>query len=137
MYKELLLILILFLVIDIPMIAVFNNKMYKDQFNRINNNKVVDNIYYGAIVAYLCLVSGLYYFVIKDNVGLVGSTITYKDIAIKGAIFGFVVYGIYNGTNKATIAEFGTMEAIKDTVWGTILCALISVLSLYIIKTKF
>lgn len=129
-FKIIAIILLLFLVIDIPMISVFNNKMYKDQFNRINNNKVVDNIYYGAIVAYLCLVIGLYYFVIKDNL----KNKNYKEISIKGAIFGFVVYGIYNGTNKATIAEFGTMEAIKDTLWGTLLCSLISVLTLYIIN---
>ena len=55
-------------------------------------------------------------------------------IAKSGALFGFIVYGIYNGTNKATIAEFGMKEAIIDTLWGSILCALISVLTVYFIK---
>lgn len=131
--KALIIILVLFLVIDIPMITKINHNMYKMQFDRINNcpsyNKSVDNFYYGAIVAYLCLVIGIYYFVVKTNIDK-----PLIDIAKKGALFGLVVYGIYNGTNKATIAEFGTSEAIKDTIWGTILCATISVLTVYIIN---
>ncbi len=127
--KSLIIILLLFIVLDIPMITKINYKMYESQFNRINNNKRVNNFYYGAIIAYLCLAIGIYYFVVKDN-----KDKPYTKIAKKGAIFGFVVYGIYNGTNKATIAEFGTSEAIKDTIWGTTVCSFISVLSVYIIK---
>ena len=127
--KALIIILILFLVIDLPMITKINYNMYKTQFDRININKSVDNFYYGAIVAYLCLVIGIYYFVVKDNFNK-----SLVDIAKKGALFGLVIYGIYNGTNKATIAEFGTSEAIKDTLWGILLCATISVLAVYIIN---
>lgn len=127
--KALIIILILFLVIDLPMITKINYNMYKTQFDRININKYVDNFYYGAIVAYLCLVIGIYYFVVKDNLNK-----PLVDIAKKGALFGLVIYGIYNGTNKATIAEFGTSEAIKDTLWGIVLCATISVLAVYIIN---
>ena len=129
--KSLIIILILFLIIDIPMITKINYDMYNKQFLRINNEKTVkkNDMYIGAIVAYLCLVLGIYYFVIKDNVNK-----SFTEIGKIGALFGFVVYGIYNGTNKATIAEFGLTEAIKDTIWGTILCALISMLTVYFIK---
>ena len=127
--KSLIIILILFLIIDIPMITKFNYEMYNKQFLRINNDKTVKDIYIGAIVAYACLVFGIYYFVIKNNMD---NKIT--TIAKNGALFGFIVYAIYNGTNKATIAEFGTNESIIDTLWGSILCALISVLTVYFIK---
>ena len=124
--KSLIIILILFLLIDIPMITKINYEMYNKQFLRINNGKNVKDIYIGAIIAYTCLVLGIYYFVIKDNLNK-----SFTDIGKMGALFGFVVYGIYNGTNKATIAEFGTREAIIDTLWGTILCAFISVMTVY------
>ena len=127
--KSLLIILVLFLIIDIPMITKFNYEMYKKQFLRINNDKTVKDIYIGGIVAYACLVFGIYYFVIKNNMN---NSLT--TIAKSGALFGFIVYGIYNGTNKATIAEFGMEEAIIDTLWGTTLCALISVITIYFIK---
>ena len=129
--KSLIIILILFLIIDIPMITKINYDMYNKQFLRINNEKIVKNndMYIGGIVAYLCLVLGIYYFVVKDNVNK-----SFTEIGKIGALFGFIVYGIYNGTNKATIAEFGLTEAIKDTVWGTILCSLISMLTVYFIK---
>lgn len=125
--KLLIIILILFVIIDVPMITKINNEMYNKQFLRINGDKIVKNVYISAIFAYICLVLGIYYFVIKDNLNK-----SYTDIAIRGAMFGFIAYGIYNGTNKATIAEFGVEEAIKDTIWGTILCGLISVLTLYL-----
>ena len=54
--------------------------------------------------------------------------------ALNLIVFGFVVYGIYNATNKATIVEFGIKESFVDTMWGTILCGLISVLTIYINK---
>lgn len=127
--KALIIILILFLVIDLPMITKINYSMYKNQFDRININKSVDNFYYGAIVAYICLVIGIYYFVVKDNLNK-----PFINIAKRGALFGLVIYGIYNGTNKATIVEFGTSEAIKDTIWGIVLCATISVLATYLLK---
>jgi uncharacterized membrane protein len=127
--KLLSIILVLFLIIDLPMIALINKNMYKKQFERINNEKTVSNPYLAAFVAYLCLVIGLYYFVIKDN--LVAHV---PAIGMNGAIFGFIVYGIYNATNKATIAEFGLKESFVDTLWGTILCAIISVLTIYVNK---
>lgn len=130
-FKSLIIILILFLIIDIPMITKINYDMYNKQFLRINNEKIVKNndMYIGAIVAYVCLILGIYYFVVKDNVNK-----SFTEIGKIGALFGFIVYGIYNGTNKATIAEFGLTEAIKDTAWGTILCSLISMLTVYFIK---
>ena len=49
-------------------------------------------------------------------------------------VLGLVVYGVYNGTNMATIREWGLKEFVVDTVWGTFLSGLISVGSIYIIN---
>lgn len=130
--KLLIIISFLLLIIDIPMITKINYEMYNKQLLRINRNKIVNDMLTPAIFTYICLIFGIYYFVIKDNLNK-----SLNDIGIHGAIFGFIVYGIYNGTNKATIAEYGINESIKDTIWGSILCGLVSILTVYIITKDF
>ena len=127
--KLLIIISFLLLIIDIPMITKINYEMYNKQLLRINGNKIVNDMLSPAIFTYICLIYGIYYFVIKDNLNK-----SLNDIGIRGAIFGFIVYGVYNGTNKATIAEYGIDESIKDTIWGSILCSLVSILTVYITK---
>jgi uncharacterized membrane protein len=58
----------------------------------------------------------------------------YNDIIIRGMILGLVVYGVYNTTNLVTIKEWGLIESIVDTIWGSFLFGLISGLSIYLIK---
>jgi uncharacterized membrane protein len=118
--KMLLIILLIFLVIDIPMITYINGKMYQIQFNRINNGPMNVNLrtYISAGICYLLLVFGIYHFAVKQN------------SVSNGAILGLVIYGIYNTTNLATINNYGIKESIVDTVWGTILCTLITYLSI-------
>ena len=117
-------VLVVFLVLDLPMITYINNDMYKKLFDNINNGSTADstNIIIGAIDAYLLLAYGLYIFAIKN-----------KSI-FNGALFGRVVYGVYNFTNLAVIAKYGLIPAVIDTVWGTILCGMITSVVLYIIN---
>jgi len=116
-------VLVVFLVLDLPMITFINKDMYKNLFDNINNGEVVQstNIIIGAIVAYLLLAYGLYIFAIKN-----------KSI-FNGALFGLVVYGVYNFTNLAVIARYGLVQSVIDTVWGSILCSMIT----YIVLVYF
>lgn len=109
-------VLVVFLVLDLPMITFINKEMYKNLFDNINNGSYVDtsNMIIGAIVAYLLLAYGLYIFAIKN-----------KSI-FNGALFGLVVYGVYNFTNLAVIAKYGLIQSVIDTTWGTILCSMIT-----------
>ncbi len=127
-------ILVLFLVIDLPVILYFNKAMYQEQFKRINNAdiKSVVHTWISGAIAYLLLAFGIYFFIIKQE--LTNDNQDYKNIFIKGLSLGLIIYGIYNGTNKATINEWGTKESIIDTVWGTILSGLLAVSSVYISK---
>jgi uncharacterized membrane protein len=127
-------ILVLFLVIDLPVILYLNKEMYQKQFNRINkgNIKSGSHTWISGAIAYLLLALGIYFFVVKQE--LVKEKQDYFKISTKGLVLGLIIYGIYNGTNKATINEWGTEESIKDTIWGTILSGLLSVSSVYILK---
>lgn len=120
-------VLVVYLVLDLPMILLINKDMYKNLFESINNGAIVDstNIIIGGIVAYLLLAYGLYIFAIKN-----------KSI-FNGALFGLVVYGVYNFTNLAVIAKYDLIPSVIDTVWGTILCSMITYIVLvYLDYTK-
>ena len=50
---------------------------------------------------------------------------------VQGAMLGFVMYGLYNMTNMATIDTWTVELAIKDTLWGMILVGLMSTIMPY------
>jgi len=127
-------ILVLFLVIDLPVILYFNKDMYQKQFKRINNGDIKSgpHVWISGAIAYLLLAFGIYFFIVKQE--LTEEKQDYLKIFTKGLLLGLIIYGIYNGTNKATINEFGTKESIIDTIWGTLLSGLLGVSSVYILK---
>lgn len=120
-----LVVLVIFLIIDIPMITQINGKMYQEQFLRINKTGLSLDLqtFVSAGLSYLLLAFGIYYFAVKDK------NIDLSKRLLNAGLLGLVIYGIYNTTNLATIKEFGIKEAIVDTVWGTILSMIITYLS--------
>ena len=121
---NLFIVLVVYLVLDLPMILSINKDMYKNLFDNINDGAIVElsNIIIGGIVAYLLLAYGLYNFAIVE-----------KSV-YKGALFGLVVYGVYNFTNLAVIAKYGLTQSIIDTVWGSFVSLTTTLIVLYILK---
>ena len=139
--KNYLIILILFLLVDLPMLLLVNTDMYMAQFQRINNGpmNIGENTLIGALISYILLATGLYFLIIKfpfseeiNNMNIICP----KTNAIRGAIYGLIMYGMYNYTNLATINEYGSYEALVDTIWGSALCASVAYLYTVISKTK-
>ena len=62
------------------------------------------------------------------------TNISMIDLFIKGVLLGLIIYGIYNGTNIATIKQYSMKVSIIDTCWGALLCGVLSVLSREIAK---
>lgn len=67
----------------------------------------------GAVVVYLLLAIGLYYFIVKPG-----------RSAWEAALLGLVIYGTFDFTNYAILKNYDLKIAIMDTVWGSILFAL-------------
>ena len=135
MFNIYILILFLFLVIDLPVILWLNKDMYSNMFNKINGNTIgnTTNMIIGGIIAYILLALAIYYFIVMPSIDTSkDNNFDYYNIILKGCIMGLVIYGIYDGTNLATINNFGLKEAIIDMMWGTFLSGLISVLSIKI-----
>lgn len=67
----------------------------------------------GAIIVYLLLALGLYYFILKPGLS-----------AWEAGLLGLVIYGTFDFTNYAMFKNYDLKTAIMDTVWGSFLFAL-------------
>jgi len=67
----------------------------------------------GAIVVYILLAVGLYYFIVKPGLS-----------AWEAGLLGLVIYGTFDFTNYAMFKNYDLKIAIMDTVWGSLLFAL-------------
>jgi uncharacterized membrane protein len=78
-----------------------------------------------AIMCYIILVCGLYYFIIRD-----------KRSIFDAFILGILVYGVYETTNMAIIKQWKYQTVIVDMLWGGILFATTTYLFYMITSTK-
>ena len=130
MIKLYLTTLFYFLIIDTIGIQSFVVKLYNK--NLPSNLKINLDIT-SAIIFYLIFVFGLVYFVIS----------TFKNMNLRNAIlpsmiYGFVTYSTYALTVKAVFNVFNWEIVISDSIWGTILCLIVSILTLLTVsKIKF
>jgi uncharacterized membrane protein len=124
----------LFLILDVPVITWLNASMYQKQFKRINNGeiKLGISVWISAAIAYFLLALGIYLFIVRPEI--TNFKPDYLMIFMKGLALGLIIYGIYNGTNKATINEWGAFESLIDTVWGTLLNGILAISSVYLTK---
>lgn len=72
-----------------------------------------------ALLVYLLIPTGIVLFV-GPRISPVNSLVS----AIGwGAVFGLVVYGIYDLTNRSILEQWPVSVTIADILWGTFLCA--------------
>ena len=105
------------LILDLIYLNITKNHFNKEVMN-IQGSNISLNIY-GAIMTYLLMLIGLYYFILKR-----------KGSVLDGFILGIVIYGVFDGTTKALFNNWSWISVLIDTLWGGILFALTT----YIIK---
>lgn len=120
-FVSLLLTVLMFIILDLFWFSYTIDKIYKPVFNAIQGSPLQPRMG-GAIFAWLLLGLGIRQFVL------------YKDIKpmnalARGALFGFIVYGIYNGTCYATLSKYDMKTFAADMAWGTFACAAVSAIS--------
>jgi uncharacterized membrane protein len=67
----------------------------------------------GAVLCYLLLVIGLYYFIIREH-----------RPVFDAFLLGLVIYGVYETTSYALLKKWKWNIVLMDTLWGSILFAL-------------
>ena len=130
MIKLYLTTLFYFLIIDTIGIQSFVVKLYNK--NLPSNLKINLDIT-SAIIFYLIFVFGLVYFVISPFKNL-----NLTSAILPSMVYGFVTYSTYALTVKAVFNVFNWEIVISDIIWGTILCLIVSLLTLLTVsKIKF
>lgn len=133
LYVKLFLIALpIFAIFDLTWLGLIMQKFYREQLinlGRYENGSLQANLVSGAI-AYLLLTAGIALFVVPPYLG---KEIDFS-VFLWGALFGLVVYGVYEFTNHAVIANWPLPIVIVDTLWGIFLYATVSYLTAQIAR---
>lgn len=70
-----------------------------------------------ALLVYILMPAATTFFAIEPSK-------TLKEASTRGALLGLSMYGLYDLTNLATLNGWTYEMLVKDTAWGTIICAL-------------
>jgi len=123
MIKLYLTTLFYFLIIDTIGIQSFVLKLYN---KNIPSNLKINFDITSAILFYLIFVFGLVYFVISPLKNL-----NLSNAIIPSMVYGFITYSTYALTVKAVFNVFNWEIVISDIAWGTVLCLIVSLLTIY------
>ncbi len=113
----------LLMVIDYLWINILNKKFYLKSFKGIGrvDEKGWNIWFFPGLLSWMLIIFGIVFFVFN-----LASNNT--EFFLYGAAMGFLIYGIYDTTNLATLKNYSKSFALIDTLWGTLLCGLISLI---------
>jgi uncharacterized membrane protein len=87
------------------------NDIFKQQITNVQR-VVMKFRMLGAVICYILMVLGLYYFVVRPRASVVDAF-----------FLGVLINGVYDTTNYATLKRWDAKFAVVDTVWGGVLMA--------------
>ena len=107
-----------FMVLDAIWLGMLMKSFYRDQLApivRLADGGIAPN-WPAAFVVYVLLGTGIALFVIPRAP-------TVPLAAVYGALFGLVVYGVYDFTNYSTLRQWPFVVVLADVAWGTVASA--------------
>jgi uncharacterized membrane protein len=107
-FYKILLISIIFIGLDFIYLNSVR-KMMNDQIKIIQGSDVQMNLF-AALLCYISLVFGIYYFIIKE-----------KKSAFQAFLLGLVIYTVYEFTNWSIFMKWKPLTVLIDSLWGGIL----------------
>lgn len=126
--KPIAVIFVIMILFDLVVLSLLKKQWQVAVFD-IQKKPLRINYSYGFI-AYIFLVSGLYYIVYRNI-----RKVSWKyDTLIQGFIYGVLVYGTFDFTNLAIFSDYPLNLALLDTLWGGILMSLTAFTTYYVIE---
>lgn len=119
--------LIVFLIIDAIWLSTAGRTIYMSEIGALLRERPNFAV---ALAFYMIFVAGLVIFVIHP--ALIAGSIA--QAIYMGALFGLVCYATYDLTNLSTIKGFTPLIAVVDMVWGAVLSASVSAVTLLVIR---
>lgn len=116
-------ILPLFLLLDLVWLGLVMHDFYSHELGAAarRSDGAIAPRWIAASLVYLLIPAGLLFFVrprVADG--------TLWNAAAWGALYGLILYGVYDLTNRAILENWSLRMTIVDIAWGTTLCAILS-----------
>ena len=83
-----------------------------------------------AAAFYLCYTAGLVFLAVRPS----QPGIALGEVALYGALVGFLAYGTYDMTNLSTLRDWPVTLAVVDIVWGTALSAAVATFAAFVVR---
>lgn len=113
----------IFVVVDLAWIGWLMKDFYSEQLGDLarRSDGSLAPRWGAAIATYLIIPLGLVLFVpARVGAGELGGYLLW------GAVFGAILYGVYDLTNRAVLDRFSLAMTLADLGWGTVLCMAMS-----------
>ena len=125
---------IVYLVVDLTYVFI-SKGFYTNVAVRIQGSSFPPSRFMGAMLAYIALVVGWWFF--AANLANIFSQRLSPFVAgaIAGALYGFVVYGVFNGTLYVMFDEYKTNVVLRDLLWGIVSASTITAFYAFASKT--
>lgn len=92
-----------------------NYNYHKNLFGKVQGSPLKVRLI-PALLVYILIAVAVVYFAVDKSKSI-------KEAAMNGAFIGASMYGLYDLTNLGTLKGWTYEMAIKDTLWGTTVCA--------------
>ncbi len=125
--KKYLIALVVLLALDLTWIFLIMADFYQAQFSGFLRPESVP--IWSAILPWLLVPLGIVLFVDKVSRNK-------KQSLIYGGIYGLILYGVYDFTNYATLANWTLTMVVLDVLWGIFLCGVVSFLTKYFSRSS-
>lgn len=122
--KMFLQILPVFLLLDLTWLGVVMKSFYQREIGDLarKTDGALAPRWGPAILVYILIPAGIVLFVKP----LLQSNATYLNGFRWGAIYGLVLYGVYDLTNRAVLRDWSLTMTVVDIVWGCVLCGTVA-----------
>ncbi len=123
-FKVFAIVLPIFLLIDLIWLGVVMNDFYSHELGELARRQgtALAPRWGAAVLVYLLIPGGLVLFVRP----LLGMNATAWQAIGWGALYGLVLYGVYDLTNLAVLEKWTVRMTLADIAWGCVLCGTIS-----------
>lgn len=123
-WKLFAILLPIFLFIDLLWLGIVMKGFYSQELGGLARRQgtALAPRWGAAVLVYLLIPGGLVLFVRP----LLGVNATTWQAIGWGAIYGLVLYGVYDLTNLAVLEKWSVRMTLADIVWGCILCGTMS-----------
>ena len=114
--KPFIIAIVLFVILDMIFFGVIAKKFYKSEIG----SSMLDNPrFWSAAIVYILLALGLVLFILPTNM----------NIFLAGALFGLIVYGVYDFTNYTFLKSWTLPVVWLDVAWGVVATSIVSFLT--------